>query len=153
MVLKTLELISILIAVFVGGMFWGPWLALTRSMNTFAPDLLVAIVQRMNRNMSAVMSPMLPIAIVSTIPVMMAAGSAQPLIFATALAAFGLFALVLLVTVLIEVPIVKQVATWTEATLPDDWRRLRDRWGAFHIVRVAAAGAGAAILLAGAVFS
>ena len=153
MVLKTLELISILIAAFVGGMFWGPWLGLTRSMNTFAPDVLIAIVQRMNRNMSAVMTPMLPIALLAMIPVLIASGMVQSAVFATTLAGFALFLVTLLVTMFIEVPIVKQIASWTAETLPDDWRRLRDCWGAFHVVRVAAAGAGVVLLVAGAVFS
>jgi hypothetical protein len=153
MVLKTLELISILLAAFVGGMFWGPWLALTRSMDSFEPQALIAIVRRMNRNMSAVMSPMLPIALVAMIPVLIASGLVRPAVFATTLAGFALFLVALLVTMVIEVPIVKQIATWTVETLPDDWRRLRDPWGAFHVVRVAAAGAGVVLLVAGAVFS
>ena len=152
MVLKTLELISILIAAFVGGMFWGPWLGLTRSLNTFAPDVLIAIVQRMNRNMSAVMTPMLPIALVAMIPVLIASGMVQSAVFATTLAGFALFLVALLVTMIIEVPIVKQIVTWTVATLPANWQQLRDRWGTFHIIRVVAGIGGLVLLLAGAIF-
>ena len=54
--------------------------------------------------------------------------------------------------VLVEVPIVKQIAPWTPRTLPANWRQLRDRWGAFHIVRVVAGIAGLAFLVAGAIF-
>jgi hypothetical protein len=62
------------------------------------------------------------------------------------------FAVALLVTVLIEVPIVKQITTWTVETLPENWTQLRDRWGSFHIIRVVAGVAGVAFLVAGAIF-
>ena len=48
--LKIGELISIVLSVLVGGMYWGPWLALSRSMRTFKPEVFLDIVDRMNRN-------------------------------------------------------------------------------------------------------
>jgi len=51
---------------------------------------------------------------------------------------------------LVEMPIVKQIDTWTVATLPESWEQLRDRWGAFHLVRIVAGGLGFGLLLAGA---
>jgi len=68
------------------------------------------------------------------------------------LTGLALFIVVLLVTVLVEVPIVKQIATWTVSTLPDNWQQLRDRWGAFHIIRIGASIAGLVLLLVGAIF-
>ena len=63
----------------------------------------------------------------------------------------GIVLSALAVTLLVEVPIVKQMETWTVPTLPDDWRQRRDRWGAFHIIRVAASLAGLVCLLARAI--
>jgi hypothetical protein len=54
--------------------------------------------------------------------------------------------------VLVEVPIVKQIATWTDATLPDNWQVPRDRWVSFHAIRIAAGLGGLALLVAGAIF-
>jgi hypothetical protein len=34
-------------------------------------------------------------------------------------------------------PVNRQYATWTADTLPDDWRRHRDRWELSHVVRAA----------------
>jgi len=59
----------------------------------------------------------------------------------------------LLVTLLIEVPISGRVKTWTITTLPENWQQLRDRWGAFHVVRVVASLAGLGLLVGGAIFS
>jgi len=152
-VLKTLELISIVLAAFVGGMFWGPWLALSRSMKTFAPDVFLAIVHRMSPNMAAVMTAMMPVGLLSMLPVLVLSFGVRPVTFYLTLGALASFVCALLVTMVIEVPIVRQIETWTVATLPEDWPRLRDRWGAFHIVRVAAAGAGLLLLTAAAIYS
>jgi uncharacterized membrane protein len=64
----------------------------------------------------------------------------------------SLYVISLIVTVLIEVPIVKQIATWTGGTLRANWRQLRDRWRAFHIIRVVAGFGGFVLLVAGAIF-
>ena len=53
---------------------------------------------------------------------------------------------------LVEVPIVKQMEAWAVSTLPGDWQQRRDRWGAFHLIRVTSSIAGLAFLLAGAIF-
>jgi hypothetical protein len=33
------------------------------------------------------------------------------------------------------VPIDRQIEQWTVATLPSDWRELRDRWEFYHAMR------------------
>ena len=72
--------------------------------------------------------------------------------FYLTLTGFALFMVALLVTVLVEVPIVKQIETWTVATLPGNWQQLRDRWGAFHVVRMVASGTGLVLLVIVAIF-
>jgi hypothetical protein len=46
---------------------------------------------------------------------------------------------------------VEQIVTWTVATLPGNWDQLRDRWQAFHVIRVVASVAGLVLLLIGAI--
>ena len=53
---------------------------------------------------------------------------------------------------MVEVPIDQQIKRWTVATLPANWRQLRDRWEWFHVVRTLTAIAGLALLVGGAVF-
>ena len=53
-----------------------------------------------------------------------------------ALSAAGLFAAIIVYTVLLEVPINNQVARWHLESLPANWRELRRRWDALHAVRV-----------------
>lgn len=150
--MKTWELISIVLAALVAGMFHGPWTALSRSMRTFTPEVFLAIVDRMNRNMAPVMTVLMPASLLSIIPVLLLSFHRQPLTFYLYTAALLLFIVALAVTVLIEVPIVEQIVTWTVSTLPADWQQHRDRWMRFHILRVIA-GLGSLILLViGAIF-
>ena len=51
-------------------------------------------------------------------------------------AAAGLFAAMIVYTVLLPVPINNQVARWQPESLPANWRALRRRWDALHTVRV-----------------
>jgi uncharacterized membrane protein len=44
----------------------------------------------------------------------------------------------IVVTLVIEVPINKQIAVWTPSTMPPDWTSLRDRWVRFHWLRTVA---------------
>ena len=150
MALTICALISIVLAALVAGLFCGPWLASTRSLATFEPPVFLAIVDRLNRNMAPLMTLLLPASLLSMAAVLFLTFGDRPTTFSLTVAALAAFVVALLVTVLIEVPIVKQIATWTVATLPSNWRQLRGRWGAFHIIRVLASMAGLALLVAGA---
>ena len=150
--MRICELISIVLSALVGGMYWGPWLALSRSMRTFKPEVFLDIVDRMNRNMESVMTVLTPVALIAIAPVLFFSYQEQPRTFYLTLAGFALFVVALVVTMLIEVPIVKQIVMWTVETLPGDWQQLRDRWVTFHIIRVVAGIGGLAFLVAGAMF-
>jgi hypothetical protein len=149
MTLKIWELISIILSAVVGGMYWGPWLALSRSMNTFKPDVFLDVVDRMNRNMAGLMTALVPLALLSIPPVLFFSYNRRPRTFYLNLMGFAVFIVALVVTVL---PIVKRIVTWTVGTLPGNWQQERDRWGAFHIIRVVAGIGGLVLLVAGAIF-
>jgi len=152
MTLKIWEFISIVLSVSVSGLFWGPWLALSRSMASFEPHVFLAVVGTMNRNMASLMTILMPAALLSIVPVLVTSYDERRETFYLTLTGLALFIVALLVTVLVEVPIVKQIAKWTVSTLPGNWQQLRERWGAWHIVRVAASIVGLVLLLAGAIF-
>jgi uncharacterized membrane protein len=51
----------------------------------------------------------------------------------------GLLLLVgIIVTLVFEVPINKQIAVWTPSSVPPDWSSKRDRWVRFHWLRTVA---------------
>lgn len=152
MALKIIELINILIAAIAGGMYWGPWLALTISLKEFDTKTFLAVVHRLNKNMAPLMTVLSPLSLLATIAVLVLSYNNHPTTFYFTLAGFVSYLSAVVVTVTIEVPVVKQMITWTESTLPANWMQLRDRWGKFHIVRVMAAVIGLIFLLAGILF-
>ncbi len=152
MTLKILELVSILCSALVAGMFFGPWVALTRSMHTFRPEVFLAVVDRLTRNMAPFMTVLIPTALLSLLAVLVVSYRTQPGIFHLTLTGFGLSLVALFVTVFIEVPTVKQIGTWTVSTLPGDWQQLRDRWGVFHLLRIVPASLNLALLVVAAIF-
>ncbi|MGB7025414.1 MAG: DUF1772 domain-containing protein [Candidatus Acidiferrales bacterium] len=150
--LKIWELVSIFLSALVTGVFWGPWLGLSRSITTFSADVFLAIGHRMIRNLAPVMPFLMPDAILSFVPVLVISFHECPLTFCLTLAGFALFIVALLVTLIVEVPIDNRIKTWTVTALPDNWQQLRDRWEIFHVVRTAASVAGLLLLLIGAIF-
>jgi uncharacterized membrane protein len=150
--MKTWELISIVFSALVAGMFHGPWVALSRSMKTFTPEVFLVIVDRMNRNMAPVMTVLMPATLLSIIPVLLLSYHERPQIFYLNVAAFALFVIALLLTVFVEVPIVVEIVSWTISTLPANWQQLRDRWTKFHVIRVIAGLASLVLLVMGAIF-
>lgn len=152
MTLKCFELLNVVLSAFVGGMYWGPYLALSRSLNTFEPDVFLRIAHRLNQNMAGLMTYLTPLGLLSTLPTLyLSFGSQQPTFWLT-LAGLVCFLTALLVTVQIEVPIVRQIVSWTPSALPTHWMHLRDRWINFHWIRVIGGLVGLTFLAAGAIF-
>ena len=153
MTFKIIELINIVISAMVGGMYWGPWLALTISLKKFDTKTFLIIVSRLNKNMAPLMTVLSPLSLLTTILVLIFSYNNKNLIsFYFTLIGFFSFLTALIVTITIEVPIVKQIVTWTETTLPTNWEQLRERWGKFHIVRVLAGILGLIFFLIGFIF-
>ena len=151
LLLHVLDVVSITLAALVMGIFWGPWLALTRSISTLAPDTFVVVVHRLDENLGGIMGVLFPVTLLSMIPVIILTVG-QPASFILAILGFALFLLALVVTAAVEVPIVKQIRGWTVSTVPRDWEGLRDRWVSFHLLRVVPGIVGVAVLIAGALW-
>jgi uncharacterized membrane protein len=152
MSLKIFDLISIVLLTLVSGMYWGPYWAFTKSLNTFKPDVLLTNVDRLNKNMEPLMTALTPVALLSTVPILWLSWGVQMWTFYLTLAALVLFVITLLVTMFVEVPIVRQIISWTPSTLPDNWQKLRDRWVSFHLARIIPSLIGLVLLLVGAIF-
>jgi VIT1/CCC1 family predicted Fe2+/Mn2+ transporter len=82
-------------------------------MRTFKPEVFLDNVDRMNRKMESVMTILTPAALLSIAPVLFFSYNEQPRTFYLTLTGPALFIVALLVTMLVEVPIVKQIVTWT----------------------------------------
>ncbi|HLW83105.1 MAG TPA: DUF1772 domain-containing protein [Candidatus Acidoferrales bacterium] len=136
----------------VTGVFWGPWLGLSRSIATFQPEVFLAIGHRMIRNLAPIMPFLMPAAMLSLVPVLVLSYGERSQTFCLNLAALALFIIALLITLIVEVPIDNQIMKWTAATLPENWQQFRDRWETFHVIRTFASVAGLALVLIAALF-
>ena len=130
---KIVETVSILLASLVFGVFWGPWIALTRSIRSLTPEVFLEVVHRLDKNLGGLMSVLMPVTILSLVPALFLTRGIPLLL---SIAALVLFVVTLVVTAAVEVPVVKTVRGWSVTPLPEDWQTLRDRWGSFHLLRV-----------------
>lgn len=80
------------------------------------------------------MTVLMPAALLSMVLVLFLSFSEGPRTFYLTIAGFALFLAALLITIIVEVPIVKQIETWRVSNLPGNWQELRDRWLAFRVI-------------------
>ena len=151
LLLRLLDILSITLAALVMGVFWGPWIALTRSISTLGPDVFLVVVHRLDRNLGGLMGVLFPLTLASMVPVAILA-IGHPVSFVLELVGLLFFVLALVVTAAVEVPIVKKIRGWTAETMPANWEQSRDRWVSFHLLRVIPGIVGLAALIAGALW-
>ena len=152
MVLKAAELLNIILSALVTGVFWGPWVGLTRSIATFETSAFLAIGYRLNVNLAPLMTALMPLALLSAVPTLILTAGSRPLAFGLALTGDLLYLIALIVTLAIEVPIAVRVKSWSNSPMPDNWRQLRDRWASVHRIRVVAGILGLTLLVAAAIY-
>lgn len=150
MVVKVFEVVNIMLSALVTGVFWGPWVGLTRSIATFDLAAFLAIGHRMNVNLAPLMTVLMPVALASAVPTLVLSYR-EPATFTWTAVGLGLFVVATVVTVAVEVPIAVRIKEWSTSTPPEGWQRLRDRWASVHVIRVVSGVAGLAALVAGAV--
>jgi hypothetical protein len=150
--LKTVQFVSLVLVMLVTGVFWGSWLGLSRSIQTFTPDTFLAIGHTMIGNLAPVMPLLVILAAISQGLLLVQLRSSGSSAFLPSLIAFVMFLIAVAVTLLVEVPIDNQIRSWTPASLPADWTLIRDRWEAFHVLRTFSALGGLIVLTAATVF-
>ena len=152
MLLNLLDIVTITLAALVLGVFWGPWLALTRSLDTLSAPVFLQVVHRMDKNLGRSMTILYPITLVAIVGMLVVSFRCTAAAFWLVGAGLAMFVLALIVTSVIEVPIVAKIRDWTEDTMPTNWQALRDRWVSFHLLRVIPGILGVALLTAGALW-
>lgn len=120
-------------------------------MSTFKPDVFLDIVDRMNRNRESVMTVLTPVALLSIVPVLFFSYNSQTRTFYLNLGIRSVYNCLACNNA--------RRGSYRRADCDMDgrnaagnWEELRDRWGAFHIIRVAAGIGRLVLLLAGLFF-
>lgn len=150
MALRICEVLSIVLTALVAGVFWGPWLGLSRSIDTFSGAEFLAIGKRMIANLAPVMPILMPAAMAATLALLVVSYRGGTPTFFWTLAGFVMFAVALLITLRVEVPIDNRIRRWSEESLPPDWQALRDRWERYHALRTFSSIVGFVAIVIGA---
>jgi uncharacterized membrane protein len=135
MVVQAIQFFALLLLMLVTGVFWGPWFALHRSLNVFNADQLILIVKTISANLALPMRVLMPSCIFMMLLSVWFFPEKTSVGFYLNLIAFALTLVSLIITLIVEVPIVKQIEQWTTATVPPDWVFIRNRWVRFHVIR------------------
>ncbi|SDD72065.1 protein of unknown function [Mucilaginibacter pineti] len=130
-----LEFVAIFLLMLVTGVFWGPWFALSRSLSAFSAGEFIKIAKIMSANLGAPMRFLLPLCIIAMLLTVWFYPQKSAIGFYAGIMAVALIIISLIITIAIEVPIVKGVEEWTVETIPTNWTAIRDRWIKFHVVR------------------
>jgi uncharacterized membrane protein len=136
---QCIQFISLLLLMLVTGVFWGPWFSLHRSIHVFKEDEFIHIVKTLAGNLAVPMKIMMPACIVFLLISVRVYPHKDSGGFYLSIMAVCLIIVSLLITMLVEVPIVSQIQHWTVAAIPADWEAIRDRWLLFHVIRTIAA--------------
>jgi len=133
---KVAQFFALLLFSLVTGVFWGTWFSLSRSIGAITPQTFLEVGHTMIGNLGGTMSVLMPAAVVSGIVVC-------ALLFrrghtrggALAGASVLLLLMAMAVTLVVNVPIDRQIQSWTTGTLPTTWTTVRDRWEFYHGLR------------------
>jgi uncharacterized membrane protein len=135
-VIKAIQFVTLLLFSLVTGVFWGTWFSLSRSMAAITPGTFLEVGRLMIANLGGPMSVLMPMTLLSALVLCVLLVRRQQhraSLFASA--ALILMAVALVITLVVNVPIDRQIQSWTTATLPSDWIVIRDRWEFYHGLR------------------
>ena len=90
----------------------------------------------MNRTIAPAVTVLMPISVLSLIPILIGSRGAGPVVFCLNTVALALNVLSLIIVVVFEVPVVNEIVAWTSSSIPENWQQRRDHWIAVHKTRV-----------------
>ena len=133
---KAVQFVTLMLFSLVTGVFWGTWFSLSRSMAAITAGTFLEVGRLMIANLGGPMSVLMPAALLSALVLSVLLFRGQQTranLFASA--ALVLMVVALAITLAVNVPIDRQIQSWTTATLPPDWKVIRDRWEFYHGLR------------------
>jgi uncharacterized membrane protein len=147
---KVVQFITLMLFSLVTGVFWGTWFSLSRSIGAITPATFLEVGRLMIGNLGGPMSLLMPAAVLSVIVLsvlLYQRREMQPSLFTVA--AFALMVVAMLITLVVNVPIDRQIQSWTTGRLPPNWSAIRDRWEFYHGLRTLVSLFALACLFAG----
>ena len=133
---KAVQFVTLMLFSLVTGVFWGTWFSLSRSMADITASTFLEVGHFMIANLGGPMSVLMPAALLSALVLCVLLFRGRQLrasLFAGA--ALVLMVVALVITLVVNVPIDRQIQSWTQAALAPDWQGIRDRWEFYHGLR------------------
>jgi hypothetical protein len=130
-----IQFLALFLLMLVTGIFWGPWFSLHRSIKVFNEEEFIHIVKTLAANLAVPMRILMPSCILLMLLSAIIYPDKNSFGFYLNMTAFGLSIIFLVITILVEVPIVTQIKQWTVESIPSNWDTIRDRWLKFHVIR------------------
>jgi uncharacterized membrane protein len=147
---RVVQFVTLMLFSLVTGVFWGTWFSLSRSIGEITPATFLEVGRLMIGNLGGPMSVLMPAAVLSVIVLgvlLYRRRQTQASMFT--MAACVLMVVAMLITLSVNVPIDRQIQSWTTGTLPPDWSAIRDRWEFYHGLRTLVSLFALACLFAG----
>jgi len=136
MFVKLAQFLSIMLYMLVAGVMWGTWLSLGRTMTSYDATTFLTDGKHMIANLASVMTVlMISTGLVGLVVVVLLFRRRSTVAAWLALVGLLMLVAVIVVTLTVEVPIDNKIKMWTPETLPSDWKDIRSRWAAFHMLR------------------
>jgi hypothetical protein len=133
-IVEVVQFVALILTALVMGVHFGTWLTERPLRMTHSGALFIEVHQGRDRVVARVMPILGSLALV-----FLALGvfsmRTVPTAIAVSLAGLVLCIGDMLVTVIVNVPINRQVQSWQPDAPPAEWERLRDRWEKFHSIR------------------
>jgi uncharacterized membrane protein len=105
-------------------------------MSVLTPATFLEVGHTMIGNLGGPMSVLMPAALLSAListVLLLRRGQTRRSVFTVS--AFVLLLVAMIITLIVNVPIDRQIQSWTTTTLPADWSAIRDRWELYHGLR------------------
>jgi len=149
--IRIIQFVALLLTALSMGVHFGTWLTERPLRRTESGALFVEVHQGRDRVAARVM-PLLGSAAITFLALGVFFVRAVPAAFALSLAGLVLCIADMLVTVIVNVPINREMQRWQPNAAPAEWKRLRDRWERFHSIRTLLVVPGFALFAASVVF-
>jgi hypothetical protein len=151
--LKIAQFIALLFSFLVGGVFWGTWFSLSRSISSLSAPTFLEIGRAIIANLAGPMRILMPGAIIAALATLALFPNRRCIAFYCTLLGGALLVAALVITLSVNVPIDNQIKIWTAASLPANWAEVRERWETFHAARTFVSLGAFVLLLAGSLMS
>jgi uncharacterized membrane protein len=131
----TIELLSLLLVGWIAGAELGSWCCVQPVVARLPYEQFVAAEQGMLRTFGRLMPVLMPLSGILAVALIILSREGTSLVLWLRVAAAFCIAITVVTTLLVNVPINTQTATWQLTNDPSEWHQMRARWHFFQAVR------------------